>query len=284
MKVRFWGVRGSIPVPGSSTQKWGGNSSCVEVSHGEHVLVLDCGTGARALGQDLFTRGGRELDLLFTHFHMDHVFGFPFFAPIYAPGFKVRVTAPGFSEQECRQKLARFVNGLYHPVRMREIPCELSFHPLMPGRAVKRGIFAVQGIRLNHPGGSVGYRVSVGEQSMLYITDTAPLAREGEGVMADKPPSSAEARLLKLMENANVVVFDTMFSYNEYLEKMTWGHSYPEYARRLCELSGAKHLILFHHAPDASDEALDALAASWAGNTAPTVTLAQEGGSVDLEG
>ena len=154
----------------------------------------------------------------------------------------------------------------------------------MPGRAVKRGIFNVQGIRLNHPGGSVGYRVSVGEQSMLYITDTAPLAREGEGVMADKPPSSSEARLLKLMENADVVVFDTMFSYNEYLEKMTWGHAYPEYARRLCELSGARHLVLFHHAPDADDEALDALAASWAGNTAPTVTLAQEGGSVDLEG
>ena len=246
--------------------------------------MLDCGTGARALGQELFSHSGRELDLLFTHFHMDHVFGFPFFGPVYAPGYQVRVTAPGFSEPEVRQKLARFVNGLYHPVRMREIPCDLSFHPLMPGREVDRGIFKVQGIRLNHPGGSVGYRVRVGDTKVLYITDTAPLAREGDGIMAGKESPSSERRLLKLMEGADLVIFDTMFSYDEYLEKMTWGHAYPEYAYKLCTEAGVRHLVLFHHAPDASDEALDALAEHWSQFTEPKVTLAQEGGEVDLEG
>ena len=121
MKVRFWGVRGSIPVPGEGTTRWGGNSSCVEVTHGDATIVLDCGTGARPLGRDLLGRPQRELDLLFTHFHMDHIIGFPFFGPVFAPNYQVRVTVPAFSEEEAKDRLGRFVNGVYHPLRIREI-------------------------------------------------------------------------------------------------------------------------------------------------------------------
>lgn len=284
MKVRFWGVRGSIPTPGAHTARWGGNSSCVEVTHDDAVLVLDCGTGARNLGRDLFSRNTRELDLLFTHFHMDHLFGFPFFGPLYAPHFKVRVSVPAFSEEEARQRLARFANGIYHPVRVRELPGELTFHPITPGRTFQRGPFDVLGVRLNHPGGSVGYRVEVDGQVMLYVSDTAPLARLGEGAAAGATPPAAERRLLEAMQDADVVVFDTMFSFDEYLEKMTWGHAYPEYAVQLCELANVKHLVLFHHAPDASDDELDALAEKWAAHQSLRVTLAREGGVVDLEG
>ena len=284
MKVRFWGVRGSIPVPGAQTARWGGNSSCVEVSQGDNVLVLDCGTGARALGMDLFTRGVRELDLLFTHFHMDHLFGFPFFGPVYAPNFQVRISIPAFSAEEARERLARYANGVYHPVRMREMPADVTFHPIQPGRPFRRGPFDIMGVRLNHPGGSVGYRIKCGDRVVLYITDTAPLARLGEGAAAGERPPALEQQLLDAMHRADVVVFDTMFSFDEYLEKMTWGHSYPEYALALCEAAKVEHLVLFHHAPDASDEDLDALAEKWADQVGPRVTLAKEGQVVDLEG
>ncbi len=284
VKVRFWGVRGSIPVPGTSTARWGGNSSCVEVSHKGAVLVLDCGTGARALGVDLFRRQVRELDLIFTHFHMDHLFGFPFFGPLYAPNFQVRISAPSFSPEEVRNRLARYANGIYHPVRIREMPAEVSFHSIKPNTPFDRGPFHITAVRLNHPGGSVGYRIKCKDRVVVYVTDTAPLAAPGEGAAAGERPSVLEQHLLDAMHRADVVIFDTMFNFDEYLEKMSWGHSYPEYAVALCKVAKVNHLVLFHHAPDASDEDLDGLASTWAEHSEPRVTLAAEGGVVDLEG
>ena len=233
---------------------------------------------------DLFGRGLREVDLLFTHFHMDHVFGFPFFGPVYAPNFKVRISIPAFSVEEARDRLARYANGVYHPVRIREMPADVSFHPIQPGKPFQRGPFEITGLRLNHPGGSVGYRIKCGDRVVLYVTDTAPLARLGEGAAAGERPPALEQQLIDAMHRADVVVFDTMFSFDEYMEKMTWGHSYPEYALALSVAAKVKHLVLFHHAPDATDDQLDALEAKWAGHQDPRVTLAAEGHVVDLEG
>ena len=145
------------------TERWGGNSSCVEIRHGAlPPLVLDCGTGARRLGFKLVSEPSRELDLLFTHFHMDHVFGFPFFVPIYTPGYDVRVTIPAFSEEEARQKLGRFLNGLYHPTRLSDLPSNISFRAIRAGDEFQAGGFTVRGVQLNHPGGATGYRVEAG--------------------------------------------------------------------------------------------------------------------------
>ncbi|MCP4803978.1 MAG: MBL fold metallo-hydrolase [Proteobacteria bacterium] len=246
--------------------------------------MLDAGTGARDLGRDLFSRSTREIDVLFTHFHMDHVFGFPFFGPVYAPGYQVRVNVPAFSAGEARERLARYSNGVYHPVRLREMPADLSFTAVQPGRAFERGPFRITAVRLNHPGGSVGYRIEAGESVFVYITDTAPLAAPGEGAAAGQPPNKLEQALLAAMQDADLVVFDTMFSFDEYLEKMTWGHSYPEYAVELCKVADVKHLVLFHHAPDASDDELDEQAAQWTPHREPLVTLAREGDVLDLEG
>jgi phosphoribosyl 1,2-cyclic phosphodiesterase len=284
VKVRFWGVRGSIPVPGEDTTRWGGNSSCVEVTHGDATIVLDCGTGARPLGRDLLGRPQRELDLLFTHFHMDHIIGFPFFGPVFAPNYQVRVTVPAFSEEEAKDRLGRFVNGVYHPLRIREIPAQLSFTPIQPGRVFQRGPFEVLGVRMNHPGGAVGYRISAGGYTVCYFTDTAPLARPGEGVTANAPPPATERQVLDAIEGVDLLIFDTMFTFDEYLEKMTWGHAYPEYAVALSKVANVKHLIMFHHAPDASDGFLDELSAKWQDHVEPRVTLAREGMLIDLEG
>lgn len=278
MQLTFWGVRGSIPTPGPKTARWGGNSSCLELRHeGLAPLIFDCGTGARLLGIQLVTEPGRAVDLLFTHFHMDHVFGFPFFAPIYTPGFAVRIVVPAVNEEEAQEKLSRFLNGVYHPTRLRELPATLSFQPIRPGRDYDVNGWDVRTCALNHPGGSVAYRVNAGGASMAYVTDTSPFARPDEGVAVGKPPPVAETRIIEFLRSCDVVVYDTMFDSVEYLEKMTWGHSYPEYAHALCRAAGVKHLVLFHHLPDASDDELDALAARWSTATAPTVSLAREG-------
>lgn len=236
------------------------------------------------LGRELFTRSARELDLLFTHFHMDHIIGFPFFGPVFAPGYVLRVTIPAFSEEEARDRLGRFVNGIYHPLRIREVPAKLSFHPIQPGHAFQRGPFDITGVRLNHPGGAVGYRIACGGVVVCYLTDTAPLARPGEGITAGLEPPATERQVLEAIRGVDLVIFDTMFTFDEYLEKMTWGHAYPEYAVALCRAAGVKHLVMFHHAPDASDEVLDELALRWRDHTEPRISVASEGLIVDLEG
>lgn len=282
MRLTFWGVRGSIPSPGGETARYGGNSSCVEIrAEGLSPLVMDAGTGARKLGYKLISEPGRELDLLFTHLHMDHVFGFPFFLPIYTPGYAVRVGVPAFSEEEAREKLGRYLNGVYHPTRIRELPAAVTYAAIRANRPFQAGPWSIRPFALHHPGGAIGYRVDHAGASLAYVTDTSPFARPGEGVAADKEPVDAERRVLDWLAGCDLVVYDTMYDYGEYLEKMSWGHSYPEYAAALCRAAGVRHLVLFHHLPDASDDALDALAARWAAHDGPLkVTLAAEGATI----
>ncbi len=283
MRLTFWGVRGSIPTPGEATRRYGGNSSCVEVRvDGAPPIVMDCGTGAQKLGYKLLGEPSREVLVLFTHLHMDHVFGFPFFLPIYTPGYRVRVWVPAFNDEDAKDKLGRYLNGVYHPTKIHELPAAVSFTAMRSGRELTLEPYVITPLSLNHPGGSFGYRVDAGGRSVAYVTDTMPFARPGEGLMAGATPTSAEQRVVDWLRGCDLVVYDTMYDYQEYLEKMTWGHSYPEYAAAVCRAAGAKHLALFHHLPDASDDDLDALRDKWAAVTDLRVTLAREGDTVDL--
>jgi len=158
----------------------------------------------------------------------------------------------------------------------------VTFHGIRPGAEFDLAGWSVRGCALNHPGGSVGYRVEHDGLSACYLTDTAPFARPGEGVAAGEAPTVSERRVLDLIQGADVVVYDTMFSVDEYLERMSWGHSYPEYALSLCEAAGVGELVLFHHRPEATDEDLDAQEIAWAAHTGPVrVTMAKEGRVVD---
>lgn len=283
MQVTFWGVRGSIPVPGAETARWGGNSSCVEVrAEGRAPVVLDCGTGARALGQRLVREEGREVWMLLSHLHVDHIFGFPFFVPLYGPGWRVHVGVPAYSADEAREKLGRYVNGTFHPTRLRDAPAELDFFPVGGALGVPVAGWDVQAVRLNHPGGSLGYRLAADGAALAYITDTAPFARPGEGVAAGEAPTAAEERVIEALRGCQTVVFDTMFDHDAYLERMTWGHAYPEYAIALCRAAGVGRLVLFHHLPEAGDDELDARAARYADERAPVVVLAREGETLDV--
>lgn len=283
MQVTFWGVRGSIPTPGPTTTRYGGNSSCVEVRLPSGLpLVLDAGTGARALGHALARGAGRDVHVLFTHLHADHVFGFPFFMPLYSPGWTIRVGVPAENDRHARDRLGRWLDGVFHPTRLREVPARLDFHAVQPEQPFTVDGATVTPFRLHHPGGSLGYRVDAETGSMAYVTDTAPFTRPFAGLQADEPPVAEEARVVEVLRGCDLVVFDTMFERDEYLEKMTWGHAYPEYAVRLCEAAGVGRLALFHHLPDATDDDLDRRQARFADRVGPTVVTAREGETITL--
>lgn len=297
MRLTFWGVRGSIPTPGPLTARWGGNSSCLCVeADSAPPLVLDCGTGARLLGEHLLQAAHadpsrpREVWLLFTHLHADHIFGFPFFAPLYSPSWRVSVGIPAWSEDEAREKLGRYVNGTFFPLRLHELPGPVSFHPVAAQHRWDAGPWEVEGVRLAHPGGAMGYRVAWpsgasggASPAMAYLSDTGPLAPLGEGVAAGAPPTPGEERVLRLLRGCGVVVFDTMYDFDAYLTRMHFGHAYPEYAIALCRAAGVGTLVLFHHAPDATDADLDARAARYAEVDGLRVIVAREGDTIDVK-
>lgn len=293
MRVTFWGVRGSIPTPGEETRRWGGNSTCLEVRHADHPpIVLDCGTGARRLGRRLLKQGVRELDLLFTHLHLDHVFGLPFFPPAYDPGFHLRLVVPAPTDEEARERIASYLDGVHHPIRLSDLPARISFRGARSGARFEAGGFEVRALGLNHPGGALAWRIETDGQSMALVTDTAPFAPPDDGVMQNGVPTRAERRVIDFLRGCDLVVYDTMFSREEYLRKRSWGHSYPEYAVAICRAAGVHTVALFHHSPDADDDALDALAAYWSTAREPRVMLAgegqtwpvREGGLVDISG
>jgi phosphoribosyl 1,2-cyclic phosphodiesterase len=285
MKCTFWGVRGSIPVPGPTTAGYGGNTSCIEIHDDDAPsLILDCGTGVRKLGGKLMGLPGREIHILFTHFHMDHLFGIGFFTPVFVPGFHITVTAPAFHPDGPRDRLGRFLNGVFHPVRIPDLGARLDFDAVRPGDSFQRGPWNIRGFTLNHPGGACGYRIDRNGRSTAYVTDTSPLSRPGEGLSGGKPPTSREQALCDFLRGTDLVIFDTMYTYEQYKRFMTYGHSYPEYAVEVCKHAGVKTLCLFHHDTEASDATLDALAAKWADHESPRIFLAREGVTVDLEG
>ena len=245
---------------------------------------MDLGTGAHALGRALVLEQCKRIHVLLSHTHIDHFYALPYFEPVFSPSAQVRVGIPADSAAEARAKASRYLNGVYHPLRLDDLGSQLRFFSVPVGGPFKVGPYDVRTMRLMHPGGTLGYRVTHGGKSVCYLTDTGALARPDEGFMAGGKPTTMESELVDLVSEADLLVMDSTFTEEEYMEKMTWGHCYPEYCVRLGEIAGVKQVALFHHSPDATDVHLDAVGVRWERHTAPSVFLAKEGLVVDLEG
>ena len=285
MKVSFWGVRGSIPTSGPPTARYGGHTTCVCLeSEGAKPLVFDLGTGARALGRKLVTDGATHVDVLLSHTHIDHIYALPYFDPMFSPSISVRIGLPASSDVDARKRIGNYVDGSLHPIRLDEMSDSLSFFAVKPGRPLSLGPHQIETMALIHPGGTVGYRVTKDQKTVCFITDTGPLSRPGQGIMVGDAPSGKEQDFLHLIRSADLLIMDATFTEEEYLEKMTWGHNYPEYIVAVAKAANVKKVALFHHSPDATDDDLDGLAARWCGHTQPVVMVSKEGMVVDLEG
>jgi phosphoribosyl 1,2-cyclic phosphodiesterase/DNA-binding response OmpR family regulator len=260
MLVRFWGTRGSIAKPGSSTLRYGGNTSCVEVrSSNGTLLVLDCGTGAQGLGQALMKSAPPAVNgnMLIGHTHWDHIQGFPFFAPVFAAGNEWHIYGPRGIGASLRESLSGQMQYAYFPVTLEDLGARLVYHDLIEG-ALDVGDIRVTAQYLNHPALTLGYRLEADGATIVYSTDHEPYSTqraEGNPV----PVAGEEARHARFLSGADLVIHDAQYTADEYPAKRGLGHSTVEYAVDTAASAGVRRLALFHHDPMRSDEAIDQL-------------------------
>jgi phosphoribosyl 1,2-cyclic phosphodiesterase len=285
MQVSFWGVRGSIPTSGFDTIRYGGHTSCVCIeAEGHPPLVFDLGTGARALGRYLVQKDVEKVYVLLSHTHMDHLYALPYFAPVFQPNCRVHLGLPAESAEAARSRVGQYLNGVFHPLRLDDIGSRLAFHGVPAGEEFSVGGYQVATLRMVHPGGTLGYRVQLGGRSVCYLTDTGPLAKPDEGLMANKAPTAMELDLIALVQGVDIMVMDAMFDEDEYLDKQKWGHGFPEYTVAIAAAAKVSTVVFFHHSPDSTDDMLDALSQKWSAHQSPRVVVAKEGSVMDLEG
>ncbi|MDO9021597.1 MAG: MBL fold metallo-hydrolase [Deltaproteobacteria bacterium] len=272
MKVKFWGVRGSIASPGAETALVGGNTSCVEVTVGETRLVLDAGTGLRALGNELMKQGPVDLTLLLSHVHWDHIQGLPFFAPLYAPGTRIQVVT-GANGTPTREVLRRQMSAPTFPVDLNDVPAALDFTEVRDRQRFRVGEAEVTVARANHPDQVYAYRVASGGSAVVYATDTEHYR-------------CVDPRLVALARDADVLIYDAQYLPGEYageggMSRVGWGHSTWEAAVELARAAGVGRLVLFHHDPSRTDEGVASIEAQ-AGQAFGDVVAAREGMSIEL--
>lgn len=255
MEVRFWGVRGSVAVGGSSFARIGGNTSCVEVTSGGERLVLDAGTGLRGLGDELL-KGPQpvRLTMLWSHLHWDHVQGFPFFSPAWLPTTRLTMYGPGRDgDLQLRDTLARQMTPPTFPVPLHCMASRMDFRAALHAQPFEVGPFRVTPFELPHPQGCLGYRVEADGQSFVYATD---VELRGDSL----PPRAAP-----FLEGADALCLDAQYTQAEYEGKSGpsrrgWGHSTVPDAARVAARAGARRLLLFHHDPARTDDQVEMLA------------------------
>jgi phosphoribosyl 1,2-cyclic phosphodiesterase len=276
--VKFWGVRGSIPSPGPLTARYGGNTSCVTVE-GTSVLdgvrrlgVLDAGTGIRNLSKAL---AADDVDIVFllSHTHWDHIQGFPFFAPIYQPDRRIFI-----SRMEDRRGLFRLlleqVDGTRFPLNQEQIQAQLESYSDLQLQDFADAGYEVNRLRVNHPGETYGFRADLRGASIVYIPDNE--------LDPPYPPIATVERIADFCRDADVLIHDAMYTEADMPEKCGWGHSVIGQVWEMAALANVRHLVLFHHDPDRTDDDLDAIQAEseeWFARNAPQTrcTVAYEG-------
>ncbi len=261
MRVRFWGVRGSIAAPGSETVKYGGNTACVQVTAptGE-VLLLDAGTGIRGAGQKIVSdKGPLSIALLITHTHWDHIQGFPYFIPIYSPRFAIDLFGPRLPHRNIEEIFAIFLSHEFHPVRKMELAARIRYRDLGE-EAFRHGPFAVTTCYAHHPVVALSYRIECQGKTVVYTGDHEPyFVVDGKATEPGLPERMevANARYTDFARGADLLVCDAMYTAEEYAKKKLWGHGSIDDAVGLAASAGAKRLALFHHEPNYADAFLD---------------------------
>ena len=255
MRATFWGTRGSLASPGLDTIRYGGNTCCVEVrTDGDDLIVLDAGTGIRRLGQAIPDDAPR-VDVLLSHLHMDHIQGLGFFDCLYRDGFPVHLWGPASTTMSLRARLSRYLSPPLFPVRLRDLPCDLTLHD------VGFEPFDIGGVTAScslvcHPAPTVGYRLEADGVTLTYLSDHEPAL----GVRAF-PPSPEWTSGYDLAHKADLLIHDTQYTHEEYQTRVGWGHSTVDHAVAFAAAVEAKAYAPFHYDPTHDDATRDAMLA-----------------------
>jgi len=250
MKIKFWGARGSIPVNGKKYLKYGGSTTCLELrSRKNELIVVDAGSGIRALGKELIKNHHNEFNMLFTHSHWDHVMGFPFFAPIYSKKTRIRVRGCSFSSDSVREIIAKTMQPPGFPVKFEEISARFEFDSVCE-TGFEIGDIKINPVELSHPNRGLGYKFVEGGRSFVFLTDNE--------LGFIHPDGHSPQEYAAFCRGADLLVHDADYSDGEYPRRKTWGHSTYRQALNLALASGVSALGLFHHNQDRSDAEVDA--------------------------
>lgn len=271
MNVKFWGVRGSIACPSPNHLKYGGNTTCIEVDTDQGTIIWDAGTGFRHLGNELNRRKLKKAFLLMTHTHWDHINGFPFFKLAYDPAFSLHIMAGHLHEKGgIEGVLASQMSTPMFPVPLEAMTANITYEDFLTKEFTLYGDVGVRTASLNHPNGATGYRIDHGGKSVCLITDTEHI------------PGKPDQNILELVEGADLVIYDSTYTDEEFPDKVSWGHSTWTEGARLCQAAKVKKFVIFHHDPDHDDDFMDKLAVE-AGETLPGTIVAREGMDITLD-
>jgi phosphoribosyl 1,2-cyclic phosphodiesterase len=281
VKVRVWGARGSVPAPGPQMNRYGGNTSSVQLvlDSGEQLL-LDSGTGIRTLGLSL--AGSPRVNILLTHLHLDHIQGLMFFPPCFHADAEITIWGPASPEALLEDRIARYISAPLSPVEVRELPCSVSFRDTPPSEW-RIGSATVVCEAVNHRGPTLGFRITEGDTTVCYIPDHEPVLGTE---LASVDPEWISG--FDLARDADLLIHDCQYTDEEYPDHVGWGHSGMTDALTFATRVGARRMLLFHHDPLHSDDFLDRLHVAarerWEalGGDPALVEMAMEGGELEV--
>ncbi|GAB4255466.1 MAG: MBL fold metallo-hydrolase [Methylomicrobium sp.] len=288
MKLRFRGVRGSIPTPGAHTVKYGGNTTCIEIrtDNGE-LLILDAGTGIYTLAQQLVEAMPVDAHIFITHTHWDHIQGLPFFTPAFVPGNHITVYGglDPVTQQSIQRALAVQLQYSFFPIREAELKADIRYVTLTPGNSVSVGDARITPFLLNHPVLNFGYRIDCDGRSLFFTGDYEPLFN----IYQPEDPEFASfqtmidekfAELCAFIADVDALIVDASYTEQEYERKKGWGHGTYLTGLNLARAANAKRLFFTHHEPGRTDNALDAIYQQLIENHPPSefeLLMAREG-------
>lgn len=298
--IRFWGVRGSYPAPFGSHLRVGGNTSCVELRVDNHVLVCDGGTGIIPLGNSLMTQAEiKELTIIITHYHWDHISGLPFFIPAFVPGWKVNLFGPGDSRQEIEKRIAGQMIDPYFPVEVEMWLADINYL-ITRNNQLSYGPFHIETFNVHHPGSTFGYRIFVHDKLIVYVSDNELSFIDKAIALREPELDKKELELIKHMQteerhkaldsfrNAHVVIHDAQYTPEDYAKKRGWGHSCYLDTAQFAMDANVKHLYLYHVDPGYNDSKIEDLHRSTAKliheqNSSLECHIAREGLIIDID-
>lgn len=255
MKIKFWGTRGSIPVPGRDTAVYGGNTTCLEITlNSGRTIIIDAGTGIRELGEQISKRGQKvDIHLLITHIHWDHVMGFPFFGPIYDPASKITIDG----SPACMKGLSiPFDNNMgdgFFPIKFENLKADIQFLHRITKEPLNVDGTIVDSIPLHHPQGAFGFRFQEDGKKFVFITDNE--------LTGGKDAETRLQGLIDFCKNADILIHDAQYTPVEIKDRQGWGHSDYESAIKLAIKAHVKKIILFHHDPSRKDPEVEFITA-----------------------